>query len=149
MKSFKNRVSILLVEDEFNDIQIIRRAIEKCHITNPLHVVRDGVEAMHFLSNRGKYTDKASYHLPGLILLDINMPRMDGLETLRKIKSDSALRAIPTIVFTSSNDDDIAQQAYESGANTYIAKPADFNEMKNAIEVIIKHWLQITELPKK
>ena len=139
-------VSILLVEDDPDDIAITKRAFKKGNIVNPLFVVRDGEEAIEYLKNTGKYTDVKEAPRPGIILLDLNMPRMDGREVLEQVKSDESLRRIPIIVLTTSKHEGDIFTSYDSGANTYITKPVNFKEFLDALQALGKYWLSIAEL---
>jgi len=146
MKSLK-LFPILLVEDDPDDIEITRRAFKKGNLMNPLYVVRDGEEAMEFLTNEGKYQNKVVAPRPGLILLDLNMPRLDGREVLKRIKKDASLRRIPTVVLTTSRQEEDVIRSYDYGANTYISKPLSFNDFIDALQIIGQYWLALAEIP--
>jgi len=146
MKSLK-LIPILLIEDDPDDIEITRRAFKKGNLLNPLYVVRDGEEAMEYLNKEGRYIDKTSAPRPGLILLDLNMPRMDGREVLKRIKKDDCLRRIPTVVLTTSKQEEDVIRSYDCGANTYISKPLCFNDFIDALQIIGKYWLALAEIP--
>ena len=141
-------VPVLLVDDDLEDIEITRRAFKKGKILNPLYAVRDGEEAMEFLQHKGRYADSRDAPRPGLILLDLNMPRMDGREVLGLIKSDQTLRRIPVVVLTTSSEEADILGCYEMGANTYISKPVEFAGFLRAATTIGKYWLCIAEIPK-
>ena len=143
----RNLVSVLLVEDDPDDIEITKRAFATGKIANPLYVVRDGEEALEFLRHTGRYPDPRRAPRPGLILLDLNLPRLDGRELLRILKSDPALRRIPIVVLTTSDEQTDIRDCYESGANSYIAKPVDFQKFIDAVIVIGKYWLCLAEIP--
>jgi len=138
---------VLLVEDDLGDIEITERAFKKGKIGNPLYVVRDGEEAMEFIQHTGRYADAAQAPRPGLILLDLNLPRLDGRQVLGLIKNDPDLRRIPVVVLTTSSEDADVLGCYNRGANTYITKPVDFEDFLRAVVTIGKYWLCIAEIP--
>ncbi len=141
------QVKVLLVEDDPDDVAITRRAFERGRIANPLYVVRDGEEALEFLRHTGRYANDGRAPRPGLILLDLNLPRMDGREVLRRIKQDAGLKRIPVVVLTTSSEDDDVTACYEDGANTYITKPVEFDKFIEAVITIGQYWLSIAEIP--
>ena len=140
--------SVLLVEDDLEDIAITRRAFEKGHVANPLYVVRDGEEAMEFLQHTGRYADADKAPRPGLILLDLNLPRLDGREVLNLIKADEDLHRIPVVVLTTSSEEADVLGCYDRGANTYITKPVEFSKFVDAVLTIGQYWLSIARIPK-
>ncbi len=140
-------VPVLLVEDDADDIGITKRAFRKGKIGNPLYVVRDGEEALEYLRQTDRYTDPAAAPRPGLILLDLNMPRLDGREVLREIKGDPDLRRIPVVVLTTSGEEADVLECYDEGANTYITKPVEFEKFLQAVITIGKYWLCFAEIP--
>ena len=140
-------IPILLVEDDEADILILKRALKKCEITNPLYVTNNGEEALEFLTHKNKYSDTKSAPRPGLILLDINMPRMDGRELLEKIKNNLSLRSIPTIILTTSKSENDIENMYKLGANSYIPKPINFKDFIIIIDIIFKYWLFVAKIP--
>lgn len=140
-------VPVLLVEDDLEDIEITRRAFKKGKIANRLYVVRDGEEAMEFLQHTGRYTDEATAPRPGLILLDLNLPRLDGREVLKLIKDHLGLRRIPVVVLTTSSEEADVLGCYDKGANTYITKPVEFDKFLEAVITIGRYWLCIAEIP--
>ena len=144
----RNAVPVLLVEDDPDDVEITKRAFLKGRIINPLYVVRDGEEAIEFLKHTGRYAMSERAPKPGLILLDLNMPRMDGREVLRIVKSDPALKRIPVVVLTTSNEEGDIFKCYDSGANTYMTKPVDFQKFIEAVITIGKYWFCFAETPK-
>ncbi len=143
MDSQLSPVSILLVEDNLNDIEITRRALEKGQISNQLTVARDGQEALDFLFS-GNGGDR---HAPGLILLDLNLPKVDGREVLEKIKSDPKLRRIPVIVLTTSTREEDIVRSYDLGVNTFVSKPVRFEEFIRVVAAIREYWIVIARLP--
>ena len=139
---------ILLIEDDEDDVSLTQRAYIKGKILNKLYVVRDGEEAMEFLEHRGRYSNPDEAPRPGIILLDLNMPKMDGREVLQKIKSSKTLRVIPVIVLTTSERDGDILESYENGANTFITKPVEFGKFVETVVTLGKYWLSIAELPE-
>ena len=135
---------ILLVEDNLDDILITQRAMAKGHIRNKLYVTHDGEEAMDFLKKQGKYKDAPT---PTLVLLDLNMPKLDGFGVLRLVKSDENLKSIPIIVLTSSERDKDIELAYKLGCNSYIMKPVSFDNFIKTIMSIEYYWLTISKIP--
>lgn len=147
MEFFLERIDdypVLLVEDRLDDILITRRAWKAGQIKNPLFDVRDGEEALRFLHSQGEYLDAPR---PCLILLDLKMPRMDGLEFLKIIKEDNSLKKIPVIVLTTSNRSKDVERAYQLGCNSYIVKPVTFLNFIKAVIEIKRYWLILCELP--
>ncbi len=142
-------VNVLLVEDDREDIEITTRAFKKGKIANPLYVVRDGEEAMEFLQHKGRYTDAAKAPRPGLILLDLNLPRLDGREVLKLLKTDPNLRRIPVVVLTTSSEEADVLGCYDQGANTYITKPVEFQGFLQAVITIGQYWLCVAEIPNR
>jgi CheY-like chemotaxis protein len=140
------RHSILMAEDNPDDIMITRRAWKKSYIKNKLYFVKDGEEALDFLYKRGKYVD-APYI--SLLLLDLNMPKMDGFEVLETVKGDPELMQLPVIVLTSSISDRSIKRAYELGCNSYIVKPVGYDNFLKAIIEIQRYWILLCEIPDK
>lgn len=138
---------ILLVEDDSEDVMITRRAFTKAQIKNPLYVVRDGEDALEFLHHRGDYAPPDAPPRPGLILLDLNLPRVDGREVLDHIKHDECLHDIPVVVLTTSNEEADVRGCYEKGANTYIVKPVDYTNFLEAVVTIGEYWLTVAHAP--
>jgi CheY-like chemotaxis protein len=137
-------IDVLLVEDDPGDVLITREALEQHRIRNRLHVVSDGEQAIEFLRRAG---DFASARRPGLILLDLNLPRRNGLEVLAEVKSDSELMPIPVVVLTTSEAQEDILRSYSLHANAYITKPVDFDRFMNAIRQIDDFYLTLVELP--
>ena len=140
-------IPVLLVEDDEDDIEITRRAFRNGKIANPLHVVRDGEEGLEYLRHTGRYADPAVAPRPGLILLDLNLPRLDGREVLKLLKEDPSLRRIPVVVLTTSSEEADVLGCYDAGANTYITKPVEFEKFLQAVVTIGQYWLCIAEIP--
>jgi CheY-like chemotaxis protein len=135
-----NQFTVLLVEDDLNDIFLVKRAFKKADIPNPLQVVTDGVEAIHYLQGLGKYADRHLHPLPHLIVMDIKMPRKTGFEVLEWIKGDGILKRVPVIIVSSSDHPPDINKAYELGANAYMIKPVDFKSVENLFQSITHYW---------
>lgn len=140
-------VEILLVEDNEDDIELALHALEEYHIANRIHVVRDGAEALDFIFARGVYSDRNTTDCPRVILLDLKLPLVDGLEVLRQIKSDPRTRRIPVVVMTASSQEIDVVRSYDLGVNSYIVKPVDFDQFKEAMKILGFYWLLINEAP--
>jgi CheY-like chemotaxis protein len=132
--------TVLLVEDDLNDIFLVKRAFKRANLPTPLQVVTDGEEAVQYLIGEGKYTDRRAYPMPHLIVMDIKMPRKTGLEVLEWIKKDGFLKRIPVIIVSSSDQASDINRAYELGANAYMVKPVDFQEVENLFQSITHYW---------
>jgi CheY-like chemotaxis protein len=133
--------TVMLVEDDLNDIFIVKRAFKLAHIQNPLQVVTDGEEAIKYLRGEGKYSDRATYPLPHLVVMDLKMPRKTGFEVLEWIKRDGRpLRRIPVVIVSSSGNPGDVNRAYELGANAYMVKPMDFRAVEHLFESITHYW---------
>ena len=140
-------VKILLVEDNIQDVEITRRAFAKGRVKNELIVVRDGEEALDYLYRRGSYQDPLSSPRPGLILLDLNLPKVGGLDVLKKIKQDEDLKSIPVIVMTVSPREADVIRSYDLGVNTYIQKPVEFDNFLRVVVTFNDYWILIATLP--
>ena len=144
----QNVVDILLVEDNPQDVELTIRALKKHNITNKLIVLEDGAEAMDFIFCRGKYEQREIANHPKVILLDVKLPKVSGLEVLRAIKEDERTRTIPIVMVTSSRQDPDIKTAYEHGANSYVVKPLDFNAFVEAMSQLGLYWLLVNKAPK-
>lgn len=140
---------ILLAEDDPGDQELTRRALEQSRIRNDLYIVEDGEEALDYLFRRGKYEDPASSPKPDLMLLDLNMPKMDGKQLLKQMRADPNLRRIPVVALTTSKQESDIIRTYDLGANSYIVKPVDMDQFINAIKVLKDYWFQIVVLPPR
>ena len=138
---------ILLVEDNPDDELLTLHALRKSHIGNDVFVVRDGAEALDFLFCQNAYADRDPHDLPQLILLDIKLPKVDGLEVLRRIRSDSRTRLLPVVMLTSSKEQQDLLQAYQGGANSYMRKPVDFSQFADSVHQLGLYWLVLNEPP--
>jgi len=139
-------IDILLVEDNPDDVELTRRALKKGKVANNLYIVRDGEEALDFLFHKGEYADKKKYRIPGLILLDINLPKRNGIEVLQKIKTEPILKRVPVIMLTTSKRDEDIIQSYDLGVNSYIMKPVEFDKFIQTIKNIELYWI-LTNTP--
>jgi two-component system response regulator len=139
--------TILLVEDNPDDVELTMRAFRKNKIANNIVVARDGVEALDYLFCRGAYASRNIKDAPRLILLDLKMPRMDGLQVLERLRADEYTKLIPVVILTSSKEEQDLISGYKSGANSYVRKPVDFNQFVEAVRQIGLYWLLINEPP--
>jgi two-component system response regulator len=140
---------ILLVEDNPSDVELTRRAFEKRHISNQLMVAEDGQEALDYLFAEGVHAARDVTDLPTLILLDLKLPKLDGLEVLRRIRADPRTKRLPVVILTSSSEEQDLAASYDLGANSYIRKPVDFAKFAEAIEYLGLYWLVLNEPPPK
>jgi two-component system response regulator len=142
----KKLLDILLIEDNPDDVELTLHALSKNNIVNPVEVVRDGQEAIDYLFYTGKYSD-STHLLPGLILLDLKLPKVDGIDVLKKIKGDGKRKIIPVVVLTSSREERDLIESYNLGVNSYIRKPVDFDQFVDTIKTVGFYWLIINEAP--
>ena len=147
MNRSKRSVPILIADDDEDDRDMIRDALKESRLLNNLNCVNDGEELMDDLHHRGKFEDQIKNPLPGLILLDLNMPRMDGREALREIKTDPRLRQIPVVVLTTSQAEEDIFRTYELGVNSFITKPVSFESLVKVMKTLGHYWFEIVELP--
>ncbi len=140
-----NVVEILLVEDNPNDVELTLHAFKKNNISNHLHVARDGAEALEFLFCTGAYAERSIQNTPKVILLDLKLPKVDGLEVLRRIKADPRTQAISVVVLTSSHEERDVVKSYRLGVNSYIVKPVDFEKFTEAANQIGLYWLLLNQ----
>jgi CheY-like chemotaxis protein len=141
-------VTILLVEDDPNDALLVRMAFQRTRSGIPLIILPNGLEAVNYLKGEGVYADRAKYPIPDIILLDLRMPLMSGFEVLQWIRERPGLKRLPVIVLTSSVQEADARTAYEAGANSYLVKPTDFNELVDSIKNLGDFWLDGSKLPQ-
>lgn len=137
---------ILLVEDSLKDIDLTLAALEEHHLANEVQVVRDGAEALDYLYRRGTYASRDD-SLPVVVLLDIKMPKMNGIEVLRQLKSDPAMRSLPVVMLTSSKEEPDLATCYQFGANAYVVKPVDFQQFVDAVKQVGAFWAVLNEPP--
>lgn len=141
-------VDILLVEDNQTDVELALRALKKSGLANNIFVVNDGEEALDFLFCKNKFENRNPNHPPKVILLDLKLPKVDGLQVLRILKADEEKKIIPVIVLTSSNQEKDMIDSYKLGVNSYIRKPVDFDQFIGAVNQIGYYWLLLNQLPK-
>jgi CheY-like chemotaxis protein len=139
-------VPILIADDDEEDRMLARDALTESRLANPLYFVADGVELLDFLHHRGRYENPESSPRPGLILLDINMPRMTGLEALQEIKRDAELRRIPVVILTTSRADEDIIRSYDLGVNSFISKPVTFEGLVDVMRLLGTYWFEIVDL---
>lgn len=147
MKSIGNPIIILMADDDEDDRLLAKDALEECRLANDLHFVKDGEELMDYLYHRHQYVDLNISPRPGLILLDLNMPRKDGREALKEIKDDPDLRSIPIVILTTSKAEEDVYRSYNLGASSYISKPVTFEGLVEVMKALGKYWFEIVELP--
>jgi two-component system, response regulator len=140
---------ILLVEDNADDAALTLRAFKRSHLMNPLAVVRDGIEALDFMFARGAYADRASEPPPTLVILDLKLPKLDGLGVLRAMRADDRTKYLPVVILTSSKEEQDLISGYALGANSYVRKPVDFNEFLEAVKVLGIYWLMLNQVPQQ
>jgi two-component system, response regulator len=140
-------ITILLADDDADDRMMATEALEESRLANDLRCVEDGEELMDYLLRRGKYSEPAAAPRPGLILLDLNMPKKDGREALREIKGEPTLRTIPVVVLTTSQAEEDIYRTYDLGVNSFITKPVNFESLVSLMKTLGKYWFEIVELP--
>ena len=141
-------VDVLLVEDNPQDRELTIRALKQYNLANRLVAVEDGAEALDLIFGRGKYEGRATANVPRVVLLDLKLPKVDGLEVLRVLKQDERTRSIPVVVVTSSSEDPDIKAAYALGANSYVVKPVDFDAFAEAVSKLGLYWLLVNQPPK-
>jgi CheY-like chemotaxis protein len=139
---------ILLAEDNANDVELTMSALRENHVVNEVIVVRDGAEALDYLFKRSQHANRPGAN-PALILLDLKMPKVDGIEVLRQVKSDPELKTIPVVVLTSSREEQDLVRTYDLGVNAYVVKPVDFHEFVQAVKLLGGFWAVVNEPPPR
>jgi CheY-like chemotaxis protein len=139
--------TILLVEDDENDVLLMKRAFQKANILNPIQVVGDGESALSYLGNQQMYADRNKYPMPVLILLDLKLPRKSGLEVLAWVKGQESLKRVPVVVLTSSKESVDVGRAYDLGVNSYLVKPVEFDDLLYMVTTLNMYWLILNEKP--
>lgn len=138
---------VLLVEDDPGDQELTRRALQEDVIRTDLHVVNDGEEALDYLQRRGRFTDPVSAPAPDLVLLDLNLPRLDGRGVLERMRADAALRTVPVVVLTTSRQEEDILRSYRVGCNSYLSKPVRIEEFIDVVRQLKTYWLELVALP--
>ena len=142
-----NHRHILLVEDNPSDEALLKRALQKAGIANPLVTARDGLEAIHYLFAQGRYEFRNADDVPAIVLIDLNLPKIDGLEVLRRMRSDYRTKLIPVAIFTSSVEEQDLINGYSLGANSYVRKPIEFSEFSRVVAQLVTYWTLLNEPP--
>jgi len=144
-----SKMVLLLVEDNPSDVGLTERALQKARIANEMVVAQDGQEALDFLWAEGAYAGRDAADLPSLVLLDLKLPKVSGLDVLRRIRGDARTRRLPVVILTTSKEEQDVAAGYELGANSYIRKPVDFHQFAAAVEQLGLYWLVLNEAPPK
>ncbi|MGH8371013.1 MAG: response regulator [Gammaproteobacteria bacterium] len=142
------RTTILLAEDDQNDVMLIKRAFSKSHVINPIACVENGEEAVAYLAGHGDYADRDRHPLPFMMLLDLKLPRLSGHEVLKWLRDQPGLKRLPVVVLTSSREPSDINRAYEMGANSYLVKPVVFEEFSTLLKQLQVYWLMLSEHPE-
>ena len=142
-------ITILMADDDPDDRLLTADALKEARLINDIRFVENGEELIDYLRRKGKYAPPADAPRPGLILLDLNMPRMDGRTVLKEIKNDADLRTIPVVVLTTSKDDEDVYRSYDLGVNSYVVKPVTFEALVDTLQTLEKYWFEIVELPPR
>ena len=140
-------IEILLIEDSPEDVEVTLRAFKKQKLSNKVHVVEDGEEALEYIFATGAYGDRNINHRPKVILLDLKLPKVDGLEVLRRVRKDERTKFIPVVVLTSSQEEKDIMESYKLGVNSYITKPVDFNKFMDTVSELGLYWLLLNKPP--
>lgn len=149
MQDVKKSILFLIADDDEDDRMMAKDALEEARLSNSIRFVEDGEELMDYLRRKGKYADPADSPRPGLILLDLNMPKKDGREALKEIKSDPGLRHIPVVVMTTSKAEEDVLRSYDCGVNSFITKPVSFAGLVDIMKALGRYWFDIVELPRQ
>ena len=143
----KSDITILIADDDADDRMMIQDALKESKLVNKICFVENGEDLMEYLLHRGKYSDSTAFPRPGLILLDLNMPKMDGREALKEIKAHADLKSIPVVVLTTSKAEEDIFRTYDLGVNSFVTKPVTFDSLVNIVREIGKYWFEIVKLP--
>lgn len=146
-ESINKEIIILVADDDPDDRLMIKDSFEETGMRNPVHFVHDGEELLDYLMRRGAYASLTNVRLPGLILLDLNMPKKDGREALKEIKGNPSLRQIPVVIFTTSKAEEDICRSYELGVNSFICKPLSYDVLLKTVKSLIKYWIETVQLP--
>jgi two-component system, response regulator len=144
-----SKLVLLLVEDNPSDVGLTERALQKAHVINDLVVAEDGQQALDFLWAEGAYAGREAANLPALVLLDLKLPKVSGLDVLRRIRGDARTKRLPVVILTTSKEEQDVAAGYDLGANSYIRKPVDFHQFAAAVEQLGLYWLVLNEAPPK
>jgi CheY-like chemotaxis protein len=147
MNANDKTITILIADDDADDRLMAKEALEECRLANHIDFVENGVELLDYLRARGNFADKGPARRPGVIILDLNMPKMDGREALREIKADPSLRRIPIVVMTTSKAEEDIYRTYDLGVNSFITKPVTFEGLVSVMRVLGSYWIEIVQLP--
>jgi CheY-like chemotaxis protein len=147
MKTGRKAIEILVADDDPEDRMLIIDALKESRLTNNIQYVENGEELLDFLRNEGKYTDAKKYPTPGIILLDLNMPKKDGREALKELRADPRFRSLPVVVLTTSQAEEDIFRTYDLGANSFITKPVSFSSLVSTMKALNNYWFEIVELP--
>jgi CheY-like chemotaxis protein len=147
MSDIGSPITILMADDDIDDRMLTKEALEESRVRNNLYFVEDGEELLDYLNGRGKYADPEQAPRPGLILLDLNMPKKDGREALREIKANPDLRRIPVVIMTTSKAEEDIFRSYDLGANSFITKPVTFERLVDLMRTLGQYWIEFVELP--
>ncbi|KAA9345957.1 response regulator [Adhaeribacter soli] len=148
MSPKQKSIVILIADDDAEDRMLVKDALDEGRLKNDIHFVENGEELIDYLHNRGRFADKEKFPTPGLILLDLNMPKKDGREALKEIKNDPHLRLIPVVVLTTSKAEEDILRTYDMGVSSFITKPVTFTALVDVMKTLSKYWFEIVELPK-
>jgi CheY-like chemotaxis protein len=147
MSTNRDLISILIADDDADDRMMAKEALEECRLANPVDFVEDGIELLAYLRGQGRYAGSAT-RKPGFIILDLNMPKMDGREALREIKADPSLRRIPIVVMTTSQAEEDIYRTYDLGVNSFVTKPVTFDGLVAVMRTLGEYWIEIVKLPE-
>ncbi len=139
--------AILVVEDNANDEALLLRALKKTGVTNPIVTIKDGLEALQYLLTFGKYEFRNAEDMPAVVLIDLHLPKMGGLDVLRRMRGDYRTKLVPVVIFTSSNEEQDLINGYSLGANSYVRKPVDFTKFAKTVDQLVTYWVALNEPP--